>query len=56
MVTSTLMTEELQEKRKKYVPQGVSNGNLNIAHSATGATITDINQKEWIDFAAQLGR
>lgn len=55
MVTSKLTTEELQNKRKKFVPKGVSNGNLNIAHSATGATITDINQKEWIDFAAAIG-
>ena len=55
MVTTIGLTEELQKKRKKYVPQGVSNGNLNIAHSATGATITDINQKEWIDFAAAIG-
>lgn len=55
MGTSKFTTEELQNKRKKFVPQGVSNGNLNIAHSATGATITDINQKEWIDFAAAIG-
>ncbi|MHA6261311.1 4-aminobutyrate--2-oxoglutarate transaminase [Sporosarcina sp. CAU 1771] len=55
MVTTKLSTEELQNKRKKFVPQGVSNGNLNIAHSAVGATITDINQKEWIDFAAAIG-
>ncbi|WP_228548315.1 4-aminobutyrate--2-oxoglutarate transaminase [Sporosarcina obsidiansis] len=54
-MTSNLTTEELQNKRKKFVPQGVSNGNLNIAHSAKGATITDINQKEWIDFAAAIG-
>lgn len=50
-----LTTEELQEKRKKYVPQGVSNGNLAIAYSATGATVTDIDQNEWIDFASAIG-
>lgn len=55
MVTKTVTTKELQEKRKKYVPQGVSNGNLGIAHSATGATITDIDQNEWIDFASAIG-
>ena len=42
METSYSMTKELQEKRKKYVPKGVSNGNLNIAHKASGATIVDI--------------
>lgn len=55
MITTTGMTEKLQNKRKKYVPQGVSNGNLNIAQSATGATITDIDGNEWIDFASAIG-
>jgi 4-aminobutyrate aminotransferase/(S)-3-amino-2-methylpropionate transaminase len=48
-------TDELQDKRKKYVPKGVSNGNLNIAHSASGATIIDIEQNEYIDFAGAIG-
>lgn len=55
MMNTTLTTQELQEKRKKYVPQGVSNGNLGIAYSATGATVTDIDQNEWIDFASAIG-
>lgn len=54
-MNTTLTTQELQEKRKKYVPQGVSNGNLGIAYSATGATVTDIDQNEWIDFASAIG-
>ncbi|MBX8944412.1 4-aminobutyrate--2-oxoglutarate transaminase [Alloalcanivorax venustensis] len=49
------LTEELQNKRKKFVPKGVSNGNLNIAHHAFGATITDVNQNKWIDFASAIG-
>lgn len=49
------VTQDLQEKRKKYVPKGVSNGNLNVAHSASGSTITDLNGKEWIDFAGAIG-
>jgi 4-aminobutyrate aminotransferase / (S)-3-amino-2-methylpropionate transaminase / 5-aminovalerate transaminase len=48
-------TDELQDKRKKYIPKGVSNGNLNIAHSASGATIIDIDQNEYIDFAGAIG-
>ncbi|WP_425352564.1 4-aminobutyrate--2-oxoglutarate transaminase [Alteribacter populi] len=48
-------TEDLQYKRAKYVPKGVSNGNLNIAQYASGATITDMNNNEWIDFAGAIG-
>ncbi|WP_411333839.1 4-aminobutyrate--2-oxoglutarate transaminase [Metabacillus indicus] len=55
MLTSQLSTEELQEKRSKYIPKGVSNGNLNIAQYASSATITDIDQNEWIDFAGAIG-
>ncbi|WP_042353082.1 4-aminobutyrate--2-oxoglutarate transaminase [Bacillus massiliigorillae] len=55
MTTSFLSTKELQEKRVKYVPKGVSNGNLNIAHKASGATITDIDGNDWIDFAGAIG-
>jgi len=48
-------TEELQDKRQKYVTHAVGNGNLNIAKTAKGATITDVEGKEWIDFAAAIG-
>ncbi|MFS0783064.1 4-aminobutyrate--2-oxoglutarate transaminase [Bacillus sp. 1P06AnD] len=47
--------KELQEKRKAFVPKGVSNGNLQIAAYAHGATVTDIDQNEWIDFAGAIG-
>ncbi|MEW9677682.1 4-aminobutyrate--2-oxoglutarate transaminase [Lentibacillus sp. L22] len=55
MTTSLLTTEELQAKRQQYIPRGVSNGNLNIAAYASGATVTDIEGKEWIDFAGAIG-
>lgn len=55
MTTSYISTEDLQNKRKKYIPRGVSNGNLNIAQFATGGTITDLDQNEWIDFASAIG-
>ncbi|MDQ0861578.1 4-aminobutyrate--2-oxoglutarate transaminase [Bacillus sp. V2I10] len=55
MITSHSTTKELQEKRRKYIPKGVSNGNLNIAQYASGATVTDIDQNEWIDFAGAIG-
>lgn len=57
MLTTTtyLTTEELQNKRKKYVPKGVSNGNLNIAADAYGATIKDVEGNSWVDFASAIG-
>jgi 4-aminobutyrate aminotransferase/(S)-3-amino-2-methylpropionate transaminase len=48
-------TKELQEMRQKYVAKGVSNGNLNIAQYAHGATVIDIDGREWIDFAGAIG-
>jgi 4-aminobutyrate aminotransferase / (S)-3-amino-2-methylpropionate transaminase / 5-aminovalerate transaminase len=57
MMTTTYeaSTKELQEMRQKYVAKGVSNGNLNIAKYAHGATVVDIDGKEWIDFAGAIG-
>ncbi|WP_080872788.1 4-aminobutyrate--2-oxoglutarate transaminase [Oceanobacillus timonensis] len=51
----TLSTEDLQNKRNKYVPRGVSNGNLFIADHASSATITDLDYNDWIDFAGAIG-
>lgn len=51
----TTKTEELLEKRQKYVVRAVSNGSLNFAKEAKGATIIDIEGNEWIDFAAGIG-
>lgn len=53
--TKLTRTEALQNKRQKYVTHAVGNGNLNIAKTAQGATITDVEGKEWIDFAAAIG-
>ncbi|WP_339226942.1 4-aminobutyrate--2-oxoglutarate transaminase [Oceanobacillus sp. FSL K6-2867] len=55
MTVSFLTSEELQAKRIKYIPKGISNGNLNVAERASGATIIDIDQNEWIDFAGAIG-
>lgn len=55
MQSITKSTQKLQEKRKKYIPRGVSNGNLNIAHKAKGATVVDIDGNEYIDFAGAIG-
>lgn len=48
-------TKDLQDKRNKYVARGVSNGNLSIATKAHGATITDPEGNEFIDFAGAIG-
>lgn len=48
-------TEDLQKKRDKYVSRSVSNGNLSIAGHAHGATITDPEGNELIDFAGAIG-
>lgn len=48
-------TDLIQAKRDEYVSRAISNGNRNIAKEAKGATITDIEGKEWIDFAAGIG-
>ncbi|MBM7599064.1 4-aminobutyrate aminotransferase/(S)-3-amino-2-methylpropionate transaminase [Virgibacillus halotolerans] len=55
MTTSLITSTELQNKREKFIPRGVSNGNLNIAHKASGATVKDIDGNEWIDFAGAIG-
>lgn len=48
-------TEDMIVKRQQYVAQGVSNGCLAIAKEAKGATIIDLEDNEWIDFAAAIG-
>ncbi len=53
--TQLTRTQELQDKRQKYVTHAVGNGNLNVAKTAQGATITDVEGREWIDFAAAIG-
>lgn len=48
-------TKALQQKRDQYVTRSIGNGNRNFAQKARGATITDIEGNEWIDFAAAIG-
>ena len=52
---TTNLTDELNEKRQKYVVKGVSNGCTAVAKEAKGATIIDVEGNEWIDFAAAIG-
>nr|WP_263314234.1 4-aminobutyrate--2-oxoglutarate transaminase [Mammaliicoccus sp. Marseille-Q6498] len=47
--------EQLESLRNEYVARGVGNGNLHIAEYAKGATVTDNEGGEWIDFAGAIG-
>ncbi|WP_245723131.1 4-aminobutyrate--2-oxoglutarate transaminase [Natribacillus halophilus] len=44
-----------QEKRDRYVPRGLGNGNRAIADRGEGATIYDENDNAYIDFAGAIG-
>lgn len=48
-------SEELFERRKKAVANGVGVFNTATAAKAKGAIITDVDGKEWIDFAGGIG-
>jgi 4-aminobutyrate aminotransferase/(S)-3-amino-2-methylpropionate transaminase len=48
-------TEQLAERRSRHVPRGVGNLNpLFLAH-ADGARLTDVDGREYIDFAGGIG-
>ncbi|MCA1011456.1 4-aminobutyrate--2-oxoglutarate transaminase [Halobacillus halophilus] len=55
MTSKTVNKDELQRKRKKYIPKGIGNGNTNIADYARGARVFDNEGREWIDFAGAIG-
>ncbi|PSL42946.1 4-aminobutyrate aminotransferase/(S)-3-amino-2-methylpropionate transaminase [Salsuginibacillus halophilus] len=48
-------TAEWQEIRDQYIPQGVGNGNRNIAKYGRGAELYDIEGERYIDFAGAIG-
>lgn len=48
-------SQELLEKRKKFVPQGISNGCHAFVHKAKGALLEDIDGNTFIDFAGAIG-
>jgi len=55
VTNKTLNKDDLQRKRKKYIPKGIGNGNTNIADYARGARVFDNEGREWIDFAGAIG-
>ena len=50
-----MKTKALLERREKAVPRGVTNITSIFADSAKSATITDVEGREYIDFASGIG-
>lgn len=50
-----MTNEELQRRREKAVPRGVSNAAPVFAAFAEGATVTDVEGREYVDFAGGIG-
>lgn len=55
MIKQITKSEELLERRKKIVANGVGVFNTATVSHAKGAIITDEDGKEWIDFAGGIG-
>ncbi len=48
-------SQELLEKRKEFVPQGISNGCTAFVKKAQGALVEDMDGNTFIDFAGAIG-
>jgi 4-aminobutyrate aminotransferase/(S)-3-amino-2-methylpropionate transaminase len=55
MLKEITKSEELMERRKNAVANGVGVFNTATVQSAKGAIITDVEGKEWVDFAGGIG-
>jgi 4-aminobutyrate aminotransferase/(S)-3-amino-2-methylpropionate transaminase len=55
MTENLSASNHLFERRKKIVPNGVGVFNTATVSHARGAIITDVNGREWIDFAGGIG-
>ncbi len=49
------LTEQLTERRSRHVPRGVANLNPVFIAKAEGALLTDVDGREYIDFAGGIG-
>jgi 4-aminobutyrate aminotransferase/(S)-3-amino-2-methylpropionate transaminase len=49
------LTEQLSERRNRHVPRGVANLNPLFIAKAEGALLTDVDGREYIDFAGGIG-
>jgi len=50
-----MTNNDLFERRKKVVPRGVSNAAPIFAKCSSGATVTDVEGREYIDFVGGIG-
>lgn len=48
-------SKEILEKRKQYVPKGISNNCLSFVKKAKGALVEDVDGNTYIDFAGAIG-
>ena len=55
MITTMKHSEEILERRKRFVPNAIGIFNPSTAVSAKGSIITDADGKEMIDFAGGIG-
>ena len=55
MTENLSASNHLFERRRKIVPNGVGVFNTATVSHAKDATITDVDGKEWIDFAGGIG-
>ncbi|HSD49869.1 MAG TPA: aminotransferase class III-fold pyridoxal phosphate-dependent enzyme, partial [Candidatus Methylomirabilis sp.] len=49
------VTQQLAERRNRQVPRGVANLNPLFIAKAEGALLTDVDGREYIDFAGGIG-
>ena len=55
MSTTALRSDKILEARKENTPRGLGVAHPVVAHSATGATLTDVDGREYIDFVGGIG-
>ncbi len=55
MSTTALRSQKVLEARKEHTPRGLGVVHPVVAHSAVGATLTDVDGREYIDFVGGIG-
>lgn len=55
MSTTALRSDQILAARQENTPRGLGVAHPVVAHSATGATLTDVDGREYIDFVGGIG-
>ena len=55
MSTTALRSDQILEARKEHTPRGLGVAHPVVARSAVGATLTDVDGREYIDFVGGIG-